>query len=156
MDFLDGGRDRFGEAVDDVEPGNPAQLCHGAGPPFCRVFHELLVLAFQFFRLAFDAGFDRCQLLEVHGVSFVFDEYPVLAHHGDLVSDAPVGRDSGRRIVLQPGTLLSVEHVVGAADQCLVEPQLAEPPGERWFLLQVAGCYGVHRILLYLLTVVPT
>ena len=86
MDFLDGGRDRFGEAVGDVEPGNPAQLCQGAGPPFFRVFHELLVLAFQFFRLAFDAGFDRCQLLEVHGVSFVFDEYPALVHHGDLVS----------------------------------------------------------------------
>ena len=47
-----------------------------------------------------DAGFDRRQLLEVHGVSFVFDEYPVLVHHGDLVSDAPVGRDSGRHIVL--------------------------------------------------------
>ena len=62
MDFLDGGRDRFGEAVDDVEPGNPAQLFQGGGPPFFRVFHELLALAFQFFRLAFDAGFDRCRI----------------------------------------------------------------------------------------------
>ena len=149
MDFLDGGRDRFGEAVGDVEPGNPAQLFHGAGPPFCRVFHELLVLAFQFFHPVVGAGFDLCQLLGVHGVSFVFDEYPELVHHGDLASDAPVGRDSGRHIVLQAGSLLSVEHVVGAADQRLVEPQLAEPPGERWFLLQVAGCYGGHQILLY-------
>ena len=149
MGFLDGGRDRFGEAVDDVEPGNPAQLFQGGGPPFFRVFHELLALAFQFFRLAFDAGFDRRQLLVVHGVSFVFDEYPALVHHGDLVSDVPVGRDSGRHVVLQPGILLSVEPVVGAADQRLAEPQLAEPPGERWFLLQVAGCYGVHQILLY-------
>ena len=62
MDSLGAGRDRFGEAVDDVEPGNPAQLFHGAGPPFCRVFHELLALAFQFFRLAVDAGFDRCRI----------------------------------------------------------------------------------------------
>ena len=47
MDFLDGGRDRFGEAVGDVEPGNPAQLFHGGGHRFSVSFTNCWRLPFS-------------------------------------------------------------------------------------------------------------